>query len=482
MGRKVCFRLEHFLFAVAISLGGCDSTSGKNLSENNHCEANRDCADSRCHRGICVSANPGANNTPCQGDGQCKSHKCVNGKCVPGAQSTGKGCLYHEECAGGRCVGGKCVPALDGGADSSPSDASGDMIGDAAMSQGMVKTVAGGSAPDYVDDTLSKARFNHLQGLAVDDNGTIYVADTHNHRIRKISGNLVSTLAGSGGTGIYVNNTCKDGVTTSALFNQPNDVALDGSGKVYVADTFCHRIRQISGGQVTTLAGTGKSGPFQGGFKDGGISEARFYQPYALVVAPGKGIYVADAVNNRIRLVSGKNVSTVAGSGTAGHLDGLALQAQVNHPEYMTLSASGQLYFSDCWNHLVRRLDTTQAKVSFVAGSGKPGHNGGGFANGGAASAKFKFPAGMNFDSKGRLIIVDRDNHLIRIYHKGLVSTLAGGGKPGANNGSFKDGPALQARFNQPSGLDIDKQGRIFVADTQNNRVRVILPSGTSWP
>ena len=321
-----------------------------------------------------------------------------------------------------------------------------------------VSTLAGSGVGGYVDGNATAAQFNRPTGVAVDFAGNVFVADFNNHRIRKISPTgSVSTLAGSGVPGFA------DGIGSAAQFHFPTDVAVDSTGNVYVGDSENHRIRKITpAGAVSTLAGNGLFG-----FADGDGSNARFYSPYGVAVDSSSNVYVADHKNHRIRKITpGGVVSTMAGSGGAGFVDGPAATAQFLFPFGVTVDLSDNVYVGDQFNHSIRKI-TPAGVVSTLAGSGVAG-----FAEGSGISAQFNGPRAVTVDSSGNVYVADLVNHRIRsITPAGLVTTLAGSGVAG-----YADGTASDAEFWAPSGVAVDSSGNIFVAEFNNNRIRKIAP------
>ena len=201
-----------------------------------------------------------------------------------------------------------------------------------------VSTLAG-STYGYTDGTGTSAQFNNPIGVAVDGAGNVYVADRYNHRIRKITtSGVVSTLAGSGTSGYA------DGTGTSAQFSNPTGVAVDGAGNVYVADQVNHRIRKITtSGVVSTLAGSGTSG-----YTDGTGTSAQFNYPTGVAVDGAGNVYVADQGNHRIRKITTSGVvSTLAGSGTSGYTDGTGTSAKFSYPTGVAVDGAGNVYVAD---------------------------------------------------------------------------------------------------------------------------------------
>jgi len=328
----------------------------------------------------------------------------------------------------------------------------------------VVSTLAG-STEGFDDDVGAAAKFALPEGVAVDAAGNVYVADTYNHRIRKISTNgEVSTIAGGSTSG------SRDGAATeNAQFNYPTGLALDSSGNVYVADQRNNLIRKIStNGQVSTIAGGSQ------GFLDAAGRSAQFHYPTGLAVDSSGNIYVADQFNNRIRKIapaegeSDRVVSTIAGS-TQGSDDGAGTAAKFYHPTGVALDSSGNIYVADYNNHLIRKIAPAEGEsdreVSTIAGGSTSGS-----ADGAGTSALFNTPYGLVVDAEGNLYVADRNNHLIRkITPDRVVSTIAGGGRTAWGD---TDGPGRSARFDNPTGVALDAEGNLYVADRSNNRIR----------
>jgi sugar lactone lactonase YvrE len=317
-------------------------------------------------------------------------------------------------------------------------------------------------ASGYADGTGTAALFNQPEGVAVDFLGNVYVADTQNHLIRKVtSSGVVSTLAGSAGvTG------ATDGMGSAAKFHSPRGIAVDAAGSLYVADSSNHLIRKItSKGVVTTLAGSGSRG-----FANGIGTAVSFSDPAGVAVDSQGNVYVADEFNNMIRKItpSGR-VTTLAGSGSQGHENGKGTAASFCYPVGISVDSSGNVYVADEVNDLVREIDPG-GQVTTLAGV--PGK--GGTADGKGSKALFCYPNGIAADASGNLFVADCATHLIReIFIHGQVTTLAGSGDPG-----FADGKGSSALFNHPSGLALDASGNVYVADQNNHMIRKLNPRG----
>jgi DNA-binding beta-propeller fold protein YncE len=285
------------------------------------------------------------------------------------------------------------------------------------------------------------------------------VADTGNNVIRKIEQGTVSTFAGT-----IVG--YKDGPANQARFAAPTSVAVDSTGdKVYVVDFLSSCIRLIENDEVSSFAGQCQAA----GFADGPLLTAKFSLPAGIGLdASGNRILVADTANHRIRLIENNQVSTIAGTGIPGHVDGPAASAQLHTPVEVTIGPDGKIYVSEHGqSHRIRVIDPTSGEGSTLAGSGNKG-----FADGPAAVASFSKPSGLAVLPNGVIYIADTDNHRIRVYFENKVGTLAGVGTPG-----HKDGPGNVAFFNKPNGLVVDLTTGIgYLTDTDNHRIRLVTP------
>jgi sugar lactone lactonase YvrE len=292
-------------------------------------------------------------------------------------------------------------------------------------------------------------------GVAVDAAGNIYVADYGNNLIREISPTgMVSTLAGSGVQG-RVDNT-----GTVASFNQPTGIAVDAAGNVYIGDAGNDRLRKITpGGVVTTLAGSDSTG-----YTDGPGITAAFFNPEGNTLDGTGNVFVADAGNNLIRKVTPDGtVSTFASSGVV-----IGDAGAFSNPTGIAIDASGNLYVANALKNNILKINLAGA-ISTLAGTGAIG-----FQDGPGTTATFYFPNSVVVDAMNNIYVSDGVNNLVRkITPDGTVSTLAGSGKAGAD-----DGTGATAAFNGPAGLAVDVAGNIYVADSNNNLIRKITQGG----
>ncbi len=332
-------------------------------------------------------------------------------------------------------------------------------------SGGAVSTFAGSPGNlGSTDATGTSALFYQPDGIAISSAGTLYVADYFNNTIRSISpGGTVITLAGLAGT-----TGSADGTGSSARFWNPQGVAVNSTGTVYVADTANSAIRVMtSAGVVTTFAGSPSDGS-----ANGASSIARFYNPHNIAVDTSSNLYVADTQNSVIRKITPLGVvSVLAGTvGVSGSVDGLGANALFSGPQGVAVDNSGNIYVADTGNNTIRRITSGGMVSTFVGLAGNPGN-----ADGTGTAAHFYGPAGVAVDSAGNVYVADTWNHTIRkITSGGASSTLAG---LAGTYGTF-DGTNSTARFNSPTGIAVDSSGNLYVADYNNDTIRKVTPAG----
>ena len=305
--------------------------------------------------------------------------------------------------------------------------------------------------------------------IAIAPSGDLYLSDSSNNRIRRISATgVITTVAGTGQASFN-----GDGDTaTSAALSFPRDVAVDTTGNVYVADTNNTRIRRLtSQGRITTVAGSGLFG-FQG--DDGPATRAALAGPRGTVVDGAGNIYIADSLNHRIRKVTTDGtISTIAGGVNPGFSGdgGQATFAQLNRPTSIAIDRNNNIYFADSLNNRVRRINP-QGIITTLAGTSVNGFRG---DNGPATAAQLNSPEGVAVDTAGNVYIADTENHRIRkVTPQGIISTVAG-----SDTASGDGGPAISSRLFQPAGIAIDASGNVYIADSNNHRVRMVTPAGT---
>ena len=330
--------------------------------------------------------------------------------------------------------------------------------------EGIITTVAGDGRARFAGDggLATNASLNRPLGVAVDGSRNLYIADANNNRIRKVSPDgIISTVAGSGTVGF----SGDEGPATTASVSAPSGVAVDAAGNLYVADANNHRIRKVSlEGIITTVAGNGIQG-FSG---DGGpATSASLSWPRSMAPDEIGNLYIADVINNRIRKVSPDGIiSTVAGSGTGFAGDGgPAIRAALNQPNGVAV-VGGTLYIADRDNGRIRQV-SPDGIINTIAGIGLTNFSGDG---GPAPLASLSQPLGLAVDAAGTLFIADQFNHRVRkVGATGTITTAAGTGTPAF---SGDGGPATRASLYEPDGVAVDASGNLYVADRRNYRIR----------
>lgn len=319
------------------------------------------------------------------------------------------------------------------------------------ISSNRVSTLAGSSKGD-VDGEGAEAKFNHPHGIVITKEGNLWVSD-QNHKIRSVTPEgAVSTLTGS--TADF-----EDGAFANAKFNGPGSMVADPFGNVFISDRYNHKIRKIipSSRNVVTW-----SGSIQG--NDDGFALAQFNEPLGITMDSENNIYVADFANHRIRKIGPTGtVTTIAGS-KEGFKNGVGTEAQFSYPSGLVVDDDSNIYVADALNNRIRKI-SPQGEVSTYAGGEL------GYKDGPALEAQFYAPTGLALDTDGTLYVADSSGNRIRkITPEGIVSTIAGG------DSGYSDGIGLEAQFNNPWSLALNKEEHIlYVTDFYNHRIRKIL-------
>ncbi len=359
--------------------------------------------------------------------------------------------------------------AVDSGGNLYIADRDNGRIRKVAFASGIISSVAGGAIGDGQPATA--AFLNAPWDSATDAAGNLYVADRENQRVRKVDATtgLITTVAGTGSYGYNGDG----GPAVAANLGCPSGVDLDGAGNLYIADTCNNRIRKVTAGTgvISTVAGDGSFG--SGG--DGGSAiSASLYYPHDVAVDVSGNLYVMDTGNYRVRRINAATgvISTVAGNGaTAFSGDGgPAVSASIGFALGLTVDRTGNLYVADTGNNRVRRVDATTGVIGTVAGSGSYGFSGDG---GPAVNASLYYPYDVAADADGNIFVADFSNGRIRKVEAttALISTVAGDGSFGFGGDG---GPATSASFAYPIGVDIDDSGSLYVADLSNGRIRKV--------
>ncbi len=303
------------------------------------------------------------------------------------------------------------------------------------------------------------AQLNAPSGVASDAAGNIYIADLSNYRIREVSGGMINTIAGTGTAG----SGGDSGSAAVATLAGPAGIAVDGAGNIYIADGPGNRVRRISGGIITTFAG-GNGGGFAG--DTGAATSAQLNYPSAVAIDSAGDVYIADTGNNRIRKVTNGIITTVAGSAGLGYNgdNQSPTIATLWSPQGIAVDSLGNLYIADTNNQRIREV--SNGIITTVAGNGTAGFLGDG---GSPAAAEINSPHGLLIDSSNNLYIADTGNNMIRKVTGATITRVAGTGQPGyAGDG----GLPTNAQLNLPWALAIDPNGYLYVADSQNNVIR----------
>jgi len=335
---------------------------------------------------------------------------------------------------------------------------------------GVITTFAGNGISAYSGDggLAISASLSHPEGVAFDNDGNLFIADTGNARVRKVSpAGVITTVAG---IGIWTYSG-DGGPATSAALHYPTGLVVDSSGSLYIGDSGNGRVRKVTNEIITTFAGTGHGLPWG----DGGLATAaQLTRPEAVAYDEVGSLYIADAGNARVRKVTRDGIiTTFAGNGTDTYAGdgGRAVDAAVS-PKAIAVSAPGDVFIADIYNQRVRKV-SPNGIITTVAGNGSFGFSGDG---GPATSAKLNHPHSVATDRAGNLFIADTNNHRIRkVSPGGTISTVAGSGSPGY---SGDGGTAATAQLREPRAIACDHAGNLYISDTGNQRIRKVSESG----
>ena len=365
-----------------------------------------------------------------------------------------------------------------------------------AGQSGTITTVAGNGSAGFFGDggQATSASLSYPNGVAADGFGNLFIADFGNNRIRKVSaGGVITTVAGNGPSGF----SGDGGLATSATLNNPQGVAVDAAGNIYIADTYNHRVRKVStSGIITTFAGYGTGGFFGDG---GQATAATLLVPGGVAVDASGNLFIADTGNNRIRKVSASGiVTTVAGSGAVNSTTcvnqgtctggfsgdgGLATSAVLFEPNGVAVDTSGNLFITDTYNNRIRKVSSASGVITTVAGNGPACASDstctGSFAGDGgqATAASLNEPYSVAVDASGNVFIADTFNGRVReVTAGGTIATVAGGGSANPGDG----GLATSASLSSPAGVFVDASGNLFIADGGNGRIRKVSGAGST--
>ena len=346
--------------------------------------------------------------------------------------------------------------------------------------QYVVTRIAGNGTNGFSGDgaAATSGELSGPSGIALDGAHSLYIADQFNQRIRQVpssTGNI-NTIAGTGTAG-YAGDTK---AAISAQLSQPTGVILDSSGNYYIADAANNVIREVTtAGVINTVVGDNALGAGFAG-DHGALLAAALSAPSAMAFDSAGNLYIADTGNNRVRKVSFSSniITTVAGTGTPNYSgDGFpAINAALNAPRGLAFDSAGNLYIADSGNHAIRMVSASTQRISTVAGTGTLGYNGDNIP---AATAQLNYPRGIALDSAGNIYIADSQNFRIRKISNGIINTIAGTGSPGEGGDGLY---GFYAVFNFPTALVVDSSGNVLVADTGNNLIRKLTPVSSAGP
>ena len=340
-----------------------------------------------------------------------------------------------------------------------------------SFEKGKIHTFVGTGEKGYTGDggPAASALLSEPFMCAFDAQGNLFLAEATNHCVRKVdkATGVITTVAGTGSEGY----SGDSGPATQATFNQPYSLQIDGNGDIYIVDRLNSVIRKVDGvtGIITTVAGTGVAG-YSG---DGGPgTAAQLKEPNDCFLDGLGGLLIVDIQDQRIRRLNLSNdiINTFAGNGQKERTGdgGPAIEAGILGARAVCNDGQGNTYISEREGNGVRKIDST-GRMSTIAGTGEGGYTGDG---GPALTSIWGAPKALRCDQLSNILVVDTENHAIRKIDvsTGIVTTVAGGHKGGEGDG----GDAVNAGMDRPHGADVDTQGNIYIADSNNHRVRVV--------
>ncbi len=379
---------------------------------------------------------------------------------------------------------GVVAAAACGGSSGTPM--SGGITGGVVVeSLGIVTTVAGNGNDDLGGDggPAIAAMLSVPKDVAVDTQGNIFIADTGNHRVRRVDATtgMIATFAGSiNDEGFWAGDGGDGGPATEAQLTSPEGVAVDREGNLFIADRSNHRIRRVDGatGMISTVAGTGESADYvQGKFGgDGGLAtEAQLNSPMSVAIDTEGNLFIADTWNNRIRRVDAETgiITTIAGSGTVAWYSGdggPGTEAQLAFPHRIAVDSQGNVFVADTANNRVRRIDADTGIITTVVGGGANV-----YAGGLAVEAYVPTPTAVAVDGAGNLLVTDIvADRILRVdAETGIIKPLIGNGKEGFNGDGV---PAMEALLGDPWSITVDGHGNLIFTERANHRVRIVRP------
>ncbi|MBI1899382.1 MAG: SMP-30/gluconolactonase/LRE family protein [Acidobacteria bacterium] len=327
-----------------------------------------------------------------------------------------------------------------------------------------ITTIAGNGTPGY-----SESQVNNPYGLVVGPDGALYLCEVNNHVIRRLDlkTKKLTTVAGTGEKG-YAGD---GGPAVKAQLNEPYEIRFDRAGNMYFVEMRNNVIRKVDRkGMISTLAGNGQPG-FAG---DGGpAAKAQFRQPHSIAFDKNGDMLICDIGNHRIRRIHMKSgvIDTYAGTGERLPTpEGAPIAGTpLNGPRAIAVAADGALYLALREGNAVYKLDPAKNRITHIAGTGEKGYEGDG---GPAVKAKLSGPKGISLSPDGGAYIADTESHTIRRIDlkSGVITTVAGTGE----RGDGPDGDPLKCRMSRPHGIFVDKNGVIYIGDSESHRIRVL--------